>query len=102
MKIFSPVYLLDDLLWSWLIVSAPGSYDVDKVEWTIHQSSPAYSFGQKYKDKKPDDIPGKLSYCIVWFDTLLLFERVTPVSRSQREAINIFIFFEYVIKYYEI
>lgn len=42
---------------------APGSYDVEKVnvDKTVssHQAAPAYSFGQKYKDKRPDDVPGK-------------------------------------------
>lgn len=37
---------------------APGSYDVEKVEKTVHQSSPAYSIGKKYKEKRPEDIPG--------------------------------------------
>lgn len=37
---------------------APGTYDVEKSEKIIHQSSGAVTFGIKYKEKKPDDIPG--------------------------------------------
>ena len=40
-------------------ISAPGSYDVQKAEKIIHQSSGAITFGMKYKDQKPEDIPGK-------------------------------------------
>lgn len=40
-------------------ISAPGSYDVEKSEKIIHQSSGAVTFGIKYKEQKPDDIPGK-------------------------------------------
>ena len=42
-----------------LFFSAPGSYDVEKSEKIIHQSSGAITFGIKYKEQKPDDIPGK-------------------------------------------
>ena len=42
-----------------VIFLAPGSYDVEKSEKIIHQSSGAISFGIKYKDQKPDDIPGE-------------------------------------------
>lgn len=38
---------------------APGSYDVEKSEKIVHQSSGAITFGIKYKDQKHDDIPGK-------------------------------------------
>lgn len=41
-------------------LTAPGSYEVEKAEKTIHQSSSAYSFGSKYKEQKIEDIPGKL------------------------------------------
>lgn len=40
-------------------ISAPGSYDVEKSEKIIHQTSGAVTFGIKYKEQKPDDIPGK-------------------------------------------
>lgn len=40
------------------IFSAPGSYDVEKSEKIIHQSSGAITFGIKYKEQQPDDIPG--------------------------------------------
>lgn len=43
----------------YLEISAPGSYDVEKAEKIIHQSSGAITFGIKYKDQKPEDIPGK-------------------------------------------
>lgn len=39
---------------------APGSYDVEKAEKMIHQSSGAITFGIKYKDQKPEDIPGEI------------------------------------------
>ncbi len=42
------------------MLSAPGSYDVEKVEKTVHQKSPAYSFGVKYKDTQVSETPGKL------------------------------------------
>lgn len=50
-KIISVIYFL----------SAPGSYDIEKSEKIIHQSSGAVTFGIKYKEQKPDDIPGKIS-----------------------------------------
>ena len=40
---------------------APGSYDVEKVEKTVHQSSPAYSFGIKYKEHQQENLPGMMS-----------------------------------------
>lgn len=42
------------------ILLAPGSYDVEKADKKIHESSPAYSLGVKYKEQKPDDIPGNI------------------------------------------
>lgn len=42
-----------------LLFLAPGSYDVEKSEKIVHQSSGAITFGIKYKDQKHDDIPGK-------------------------------------------
>ena len=39
-------------------IVAPGSYDVEKADKKIHESSPAYSLGVKYKEPKPEDIPG--------------------------------------------
>lgn len=39
-------------------LKAPGSYDVEKVEKTVHQASPAYSFGVKYKEYKTETLPG--------------------------------------------
>lgn len=39
-------------------IPAPGSYDVEKADKKIHESSPAYSLGVKYKEQKPDEIPG--------------------------------------------
>ena len=54
----------------WEIISAlfsiaPGAYDVEKSEKIIHQSSGAITFGIKYKDQKPDDIPGKDEFTIL-------------------------------------
>lgn len=40
------------------IYSAPGSYDIEKAEKSIKQSSGAVSFGIKYKEPKPNNIPG--------------------------------------------
>lgn len=37
---------------------APGSYDVEKADKKIHESSPAYSLGVKYKEPKQEEIPG--------------------------------------------
>ena len=42
-----------------LFIIAPGSYEIEKAEKRVHESSSAYSFGIKYKDQKTDDIPGK-------------------------------------------
>lgn len=39
-------------------ITAPGTYDVERVDKTILESSPAYSFGLKHKEQRPDDIPG--------------------------------------------
>lgn len=53
------------LFQSWEVISfvlihlAPGSYDIEKSEKIIHQSSGAVTFGIKYKEQKPDDIPGR-------------------------------------------
>lgn len=41
---------------------APGTYDVEKADRKIHESSPAYSLGVKPKERQPEDIPGKSSY----------------------------------------
>lgn len=43
---------------------APGSYDVEKSEKIIHQSSGAVTFGIKYKEQKPDDIPGSFLHIL--------------------------------------
>lgn len=40
-------------------ILAPGSYDIEKAEKKVLQSSSAYTFGIKYKDQKVDNIPGK-------------------------------------------
>lgn len=58
-------------------ISAPGSYDVEKSEKIIHQSSGAVTFGIKYKEQKPDDIPGKICssmhvlQCCQFYDFLI-------------------------------
>lgn len=46
------------------ILLAPGSYDVEKADKKIHESSPAYSLGVKYKEPKSDDIPGNFLFLI--------------------------------------
>ena len=48
--------------------TAPGSYDVEKAEKRVVESSSAYSFGIKYKEQKTDDIPGKLIVFCMMFD----------------------------------
>lgn len=42
--------------------SAPGAYDVEKADKKVHESSPAYSLGVKYKEPKPEDLPGKVDF----------------------------------------
>lgn len=44
----------------YIYFTAPGSYDVEKVENTVHQSSPAYSFGVKYKEREQENLPGNV------------------------------------------
>lgn len=44
-----------------LLFTAPGSYEIEKAEKRVHESSSAYSFGIKYKEQKTDDIPGKIT-----------------------------------------
>lgn len=46
------------ILHIYLFFTAPGSYDVEKADKKIHESSPAFSLGVKYKEPKPEDIPG--------------------------------------------
>lgn len=41
---------------------APGSYEVEKAEKSIHQSKGAITFGVKYKEQKVEDIPGKIDF----------------------------------------
>lgn len=43
-------------------ILAPGSYDVDKADKKIHESSPSYSIGTKHREQKHDDIPGNFHY----------------------------------------
>lgn len=42
----------------YFLFTAPGAYDVEKAEKVIQHSTGAVTFGIKYKDPKPDDIPG--------------------------------------------
>lgn len=48
---------------------APGTYDVEKADKKIHESSPAYSLGVKYKEPKLEEIPGNtlIFYINNWF-----------------------------------
>lgn len=59
-----------------LIFIAPGSYDVDKAEKKVHQSSSAYSFGVKYKDQKADDIPGDCKLIILFQIIIIIIAEV--------------------------
>lgn len=58
-KIFTSEIFIK-LLYFVPIILAPGTYDVEKAEKVIHQSTGAVTFGIKYKEPKPDDIPGKI------------------------------------------
>lgn len=64
---------------------APGSYDVEKSEKIVHQSSGAITFGIKYKDQKPDDIPGKSD---VLYEAFLFVKNVSGKKQ--------FFFFKYL------
>lgn len=48
----------------YFLLAAPGSYEVEKAEKSVHESASAYSFGVKYKDQKLDNIPGESDICI--------------------------------------
>lgn len=52
--------ILTSIWWSFTFYFnvAPGSYDVEKADKKIHESSPAFSLGVKYKEPKPEEIPG--------------------------------------------
>lgn len=53
---------------------APGSYDVEKVEKNVHQTSPAYSFGVKYKDHRQEYSPGNAYFTSsVYFKFLFIW-----------------------------
>ena len=60
-----------------LFIIAPGSYEIEKAEKRVHESSSAYSFGIKYKEQKFDDIPGKTFVSILIYmihlNILILF-----------------------------
>lgn len=51
------MHVVNDLYYS-LLFTAPGAYDVEKADKKIHNTSPAYSLGVKYKEQRPDEIPG--------------------------------------------
>lgn len=81
------------------IILAPGSYDVEKVENVVHQSSPAFSFGVKYKEHQTENLPGKTlikiktlfyfatNVCIsYYFKPVLVF--ILEVLRNIHEAVN--------------
>ena len=57
MLCFDVPYFQNNIL-NILFIAAPGAYDVEKAEKVIHHSTGAVTFGIKYKDRKPDDIPG--------------------------------------------
>lgn len=54
--------------------AAPGSYDVEKADKKIHESSPAFSLGVKYKEPKQENIPGnECIFCICgWYHIFIL------------------------------
>lgn len=53
---------MQTLHFSNIFVIAPGSYEVEKAEKKVHGSSPAYSLGVKYKERKSEDLPGRISF----------------------------------------
>lgn len=53
------------------LLPAPGSYDVEKSEKIIHQSSGAITFGIRYKEQKTDEIPGKEFF--LHFEVIVVF-----------------------------
>ena len=55
---------------------APGAYDVEKAEKIIQQSTGAVTFGIKYPEPRPDDIPGTL--IIIVLKTGLLLSLTFP------------------------
>lgn len=46
-------------MFSFFSYTAPGTYDVEKSEKILQHHTGAVTFGIKYKEHKPDDIPGK-------------------------------------------
>lgn len=63
-KIYFQYFKIDLILNNIYLLLAPGSYEVEKSEKNVIQSTSAYSFGLKYKDQKTDDIPGKQNLII--------------------------------------
>lgn len=68
-----------------ILFLAPGSYDVEKSEKIIHHSSGAITFGIKYKEQKPDDIPGNN-----WFIMYGIILYVKKFIKSSLERIRNF------------
>lgn len=62
----------DKLLLFFFYNLAPGSYDVEKADKKIHESSPAFSLGVKYKEPKPEEIPGKYIYDLLFQMTVII------------------------------
>lgn len=61
MHVFTKVFMLIKF---YILHLAPGSYDIEKAEKSIKQSSGAVTFGIKYKEPKPDNIPGTFEFIL--------------------------------------
>lgn len=74
---------------------APGTYDVEKADKRIHESSPSYSLGVKPKEPKHEDIPGKLLNCHSLHNTVVndVVELFTIKLKSEFIVIIIIISF---------
>lgn len=66
------------------LLSAPGSYEVEKADKSVHQRASAHSFGVKYKDQKPDNVPGKSDICIS-SEKNILFLKHNKLQENQQK-----------------
>lgn len=65
-------------------ISAPGSYDVEKADKRVHESSSAYSFGVKYKESKTDDVPGKLKSNLNYGRRIVILTKITDFKSNRK------------------
>lgn len=70
------------MIWlDFYIYSAPGSYDVEKADKKIHESSPAFSLGVKYKEPKAEEIPGSVYAFILTFMLIINNNSIKLLSK---------------------